>query len=869
MSIQKTLQNLKCIKKYGNLPTNTHRKVAEVVISYASKTTTNTETPAAVFSTLTSDTVRLVLSDRRIKTRECLSFFNVISENRSLIPFTIEIEHYVTLIHRAINSRKFEDAETLINSLANDGNLRYPFSDVVSLAESQGFDSRILSTLFNLMLKVYSDSGKFFAAFETFNYMRNNGITIDERTCGIYLTALLRCEHLGLGLVFFYKIVESGMDVSIVIDGLCQNGEIRRARQLVEAVCRSVEPNVITFNTLVNACCERKNLKELDLVLLLMEKQGVERNLETYKLIIDGFLSFGNLGGAERMIAEMHDKDFHVGIYLWNSIIHKYCKSGRMESAFQVFDEMLHRGAAPNAHTFHIMVSGICGIEKMEAAKELEKKIVRNEIELDHDIFSDLINGCCKKEKLDDIIDLLSTMEKKIDNLPSTSQVAYLKIAEVIISSATQISTATKTTAAILSTLTPNIVRLVLSNRRIKTGRCLSFFNIISENQSLIPFKIETEHYLTLICRTIKSFKFEDAETLINSLANEGNLRHPFSNVVSFAESQCLDPGILSKMFNLMLKVYTDSGKFVAAYETFSYMRNNAIAIDERTCFIYLIALLRCEHLVSGLVFFYKMVESGIDVSVYSLTVVVDRLCKNGEIKKARELIEAVCKNIEPNVITFNTLVDACCKRWNFKELDLVLLLMEKTGVELNLETHKFLVDGYLSSGKLGDAEKTIMKMHDKDLSVEIYLWNSIIFKYCKLRRMESAFQVFDKMLQRGVVPNAETFRIMVSGICGIGEMEAAKKLANKMQRKEIELGHDVFDDLINGCCKKGMLDDAVGLLSMMEKKGLFGDARLYNMVIVGLCELDRVEEASRLLSIVVKCGATPETSFIQFLANG
>jgi len=508
-------------------------------------------------------------------------------------------------------------------------------------------------------------------------------------------------------------------------------------------------------------------------------------------------------------------------------------------------------------------------IDEREVAKELANKKERKETELFHDIFIDLINGCCKKERFADAIELLSTMEKKIDNLPSTTQTAYLKIAEVIISPTTQISTTTKTTAAILSTLTPTIVNLVLSNRRIKTGRCFSFFNIISENQSLVPFKIQIEHYLTLISRAIKSFKFEDAERLLTSLSNEGNLRYPFSDVVSFAESQCLDSGLLSKMFNLMLKVNSDRGKFIVAFETFNYMRNHGIAIDERTCCIYLMALLRCQHLVLGLVFFYNMVESGIDVSVYSLTVMVDGLCKSGEIKRARELVEAVCKNIEPNVITFNTLVDACCKRWNFKELDLVLISMKKTGVELNSETHKFLIDGYLSSGNLVDAERTIMKMHDKDLNVEVYLWNSIILKYCKLGIMESAFQVFDKMLQRGVVPNAETFRIMVSGICGIGEMEAAKKLANKMQRKEIELGHDVFDDLINGCCKKGMLDDAVGLLSMMEKKGLFGDARLYNMVIVGLCELDRVEEASRLLSIVVKCGATPETSFIQYLANG
>ncbi|KAI3809544.1 hypothetical protein L1987_25521 [Smallanthus sonchifolius] len=365
---------------------------------------------------------------------------------------------------------------------------------------------------------------------------------------------------------------------------------------------------------------------------------------------------------------------------------------------------------------------------------------------------------------------------KKIRSLPITT---HRIIAEAIISSATETTT---TLPSLLSTLTPNTVKLILSDPSINTHKCVSLLNVISQNQPLVPFKIEIEHYATVICRAIKSRR------------------------------------IVSKMFNLMLKVYSDTAKFAEALETFSYMRNNGIEVYERTCFVYLIALMRSEQLGLCLSFFYKMMESGIHVSVYTLTVVVDGLCKNGEIKSARELVqEAMCKDVKPNVITFNTLIYACCRRWNFQELDLVLVLMEKGGVEFNLETYKFLIDGFLSGGKVGDAERMIMEMYDKDLNVEIHLWNSIVLKYCKLGKMESAFQVFDKMIERSVHPNAETYRIT------------------------------------------GEFDDAVGLLKTMEKKGLFGDVQLYNKVITGLCESNRSEEATTLLSFVVKCGATPE----------
>ncbi|KAI3799362.1 hypothetical protein L1987_34656 [Smallanthus sonchifolius] len=77
----------------------------------------------------------------------------------------------------------------------------------------------------------------------------------------------------------------------------------------------------------------------------------------------------------------------------------------------------------------------------------------------------------------------------------NTTQTPYRKIAQLIISS-----------AAILPSLAPNIAKLVLS----KTRERLSLF--ISEDPSFVPFKIGIEHYVTLICRVIKSREFEDVE---------------------------------------------------------------------------------------------------------------------------------------------------------------------------------------------------------------------------------------------------------------------------------------------------------------------------------------------------------------------
>ena len=109
------------------------------------------------------------------------------------------------------------------------------------------------------------------------------------------------------------------------------------------------------------------------------------------------------------------------------------------------------------------------------------------------------------------------------------------------------------------------------------------------------------------------------------------------------------------------------------------------------------------------------MVESGIEVSVYSLSVVVDGLCWSGEVKRGRELVEEMIgRGIKPNVVTFSVMVNACAKRWNFEELELVLLLIEKEGMALSDHTYKVLMDRFTSSGKIDEAKKLVLEMHDK-----------------------------------------------------------------------------------------------------------------------------------------------------------
>ncbi|KAK3042562.1 hypothetical protein RJ639_001556 [Escallonia herrerae] len=387
------------------------------------------------------------------------------------------------------------------------------------------------------------------------------------------------------------------------------------------------------------------------------------------------------------------------------------------------------------------------------------------------------------------------------------TKIAAAGISTILNTSASQPLPPTATT--LLSNLTPNLVHLILSDPHIKPSKSLIFFNFLQNNPSISSFKIDLEAHLTLISRLIRSRKFTEAENLVISLLNDENLRYLFAVIASFVANQCRDSRIVAKLFNLMLKVHSDIRNFELASEIFYYMRKHGIEINERTCTIHLIALMKCDQVELGAEFFSRMVESGIEVSVFSLTVVVDGLCKIGENSKGRELVEEMAaKGVKPNIITCNTLVDACAKRWNFGELDLVLVLMEKEG-----------------------------------LKVENHLYALIIIGYCRLGKMESAFSLFNIMNQREICPNIDVYQTLVSGLCKIGEKEAAMKILDEMQNREFGLDQAMFDTLVSGYGKKGMIGEAAEMVDVIEKQEFIADVSVCDTASRGLCNVNQTED--------------------------
>ncbi|XP_010510703.1 PREDICTED: pentatricopeptide repeat-containing protein At2g28050 [Camelina sativa] len=415
-----------------------------------------------------------------------------------------------------------------------------------------------------------------------------------------------------------------------------------------------------------------------------------------------------------------------------------------------------------------------------------------------------------------------------------------------------------------LSDLNLSTFRRILSDPDVKSWKCVSLFNFILESPSLFSFQPDLRAHLSLAFRVLSERRFSDAQKLMKPVAIDDILRYPFITIVSafVDECGCCETRVVARFFNSMVMVYSDNDKFDEVVEVFKYMKNSEVKIDEKTCTLHLLNLKKSDQMELAVDFFPLMVESGLDVvSVYSLTVVVSALCCNGEITRARGLVEemVLVKGIKPNIVTFKSMIDCCVKRWDFEELDLVLKSMEKESVMLDLDTYKILIDGFTSYGKLEEAERLVSTMHDEKLRVETYLYNLIMDGYSRFGLVEKAFELHREMSCRGVTPNKDTYWVLMNGLCKAGKVCEAMRLLNELRVNEFEIDEEMYITLTEGCYRAGMIDKSLEVVAEMIREGFIPDGTVFERLADALLEVSW-KEAQMMVTFVVKSGIKPKS---------
>lgn len=283
--------------------------------------------------------------------------------------------------------------------------------------------------------------------------------------------------------------------------------------------------------------------------------------------------------------------------------------------------------------------------------------------------------------------------------------------------------------------------------------------------------------------------------------------------------------------------------EFYGWVETQFGFSHNEITCREMAC-----VLARGNRLKVLWGFLHEMARKGGNevVTTATITCLMKVLGEEGLVNQALAAFYRMKQfHCKPDVYAYNTIIYALCRVGNFKKARFLLEQMELPGFRCPPDTFTYtiLIGSYckysLQTGcrkairrRLWEANHLFRIMLFKGFVPDVVTYNCLIDGCCKTYRIERALELFDDMNKRGCVPSRVTYNSFIRYYSAVNEIDKAVDMLHKM--KEMDHGmptNSSYTPIIHALCETGRVLEAMDLLTELVDGGSVPREYTYKLV--------------------------------------
>lgn len=370
-----------------------------------------------------------------------------------------------------------------------------------------------------------------------------------------------------------------------------------------------------------------------------------------------------------------------------------------------------------------------------------------------------------------------------------------------------------------------------------EANRALSFFHWVAHNKKI-------DHGLKLYCITIhilaRSCLVNDARGLLESILmkNKGNevddsLRF---SVVDMLLSTYRITNSCPFVFDLLVQTYSKLRMFKTAFVVSCYLDEHGFSLRLGTFNTLLYSIQKSADR-SGLIWkvYGHMIQKRIYPNELTVRVMIDALCKVGELQNFVDIIDIIHGRRCSPVVIVNT----------------------------------SLVFRMLSEGQIEEGLHLLKRMLQKDLVLDTISYSMIVYAKLKSGELDSAREMYEEMLKRGFCPNSFVYTLFIGAYCDEGMVEEALKLMEELVNMGLKPYDETYNSLIIGCAKTGNLKNSFRLCEEMTKKGLLPSSSSFNEMVGRLSQGGDMRQANEMLTVLIEKGFLPDETTYYFLIDG
>lgn len=564
-----------------------------------------------------------------------------------------------------------------------------------------------------------------------------------------------------------------------------------------------VNPNMVTFITVLKACNDPEALVECSMIHALIVRYGFESDVSVGNSLVTSYVKCGSIMDAQLVFETMKDRN----VISWTAMIGAFAQSGNCNNALKYFRQMYVEGVKTNMVSFIAMLNACTTQMVLLEGKIIHAVIGWSEVELDVVLGSALVHmyGKCGRTK---------DARRMFFNMPQRNVITYNAMIAIFVQHGSwkealqlfeqmQCDGVKPDKVSFMTLLNPcaspadltrgkmihvhcieaglelnEVVGCALINMYGKCGSVVDAQSIFDKLQ-----KRNVVSWSSLIATHAKIGHMNEATQLFRQMEQEGEK----PNEVTFVSLLSSFDGPASLMNGVMIHVQVIESGFVSD-----------LTVGSALVSMYG----KCGELEAA----WRMFKSMHQRNVVTWNAMIAAYVQHGHSDDAFKLFQVMqLEGVKLSEISFVSLLSACVGSTLLAQGKMIHALIVETGSDSDVVVGTALVNMYGKCGSVEDAYQIFDSMDERNLTT----WNGIIATYALYRRSEKVWENFQQMRLKGVKPNEITFISMLSACASPEALQDGKVVHALIIQMGLEIDVVVGNALVNMYGKCGSLTDA------------------------------------------------------------
>lgn len=265
----------------------------------------------------------------------------------------------------------------MVEALASNGDTESAYELIHEMLGDSETSALVNAVIYCSVLKGFSHQRQFDRVWMVYQEMLTEGLPVSLAAFNALIDACARSCDMARVPQLLEDMAKQSLEPNIVtystiLKGYCQENRLDKAFELLQEMKQSSQfrPDEITYNTLIDGCA-RYGLFDRGLLLLEeMQEAGVRPSNFTLSVLVKLATRSRRSEKAFEICKDVSQKyNLRLNVQVYNNLLHACTSCQDMPRAFEVVEEMLREKVRPDVRTYTLLVRGsIAGGDVQEAA---------------------------------------------------------------------------------------------------------------------------------------------------------------------------------------------------------------------------------------------------------------------------------------------------------------------------------------------------------------------------------------------------------------------------------------------------------------------------------------------------------------------